>query len=38
MSSTDGPVADMDIKALLEAVMAAPSADNIQSWEFIKVH
>lgn len=35
---TDEPVSDADIKAVLEAVMAAPSADNIQSWEFIKVH
>jgi len=31
------PVADEHIRALLEAAMAAPSADNIQPWEFIVV-
>jgi len=34
---TDEPVSDADIKALLEAAMAAPSASNLQPWEFIVV-
>ena len=34
---TDEPVSDADVKALLEAAMAAPSADNIQPWEFVIV-
>jgi nitroreductase len=34
---TDEPIADADIKAMLEAAMAAPSAHNSQSWEFIVV-
>jgi len=34
---TAEPVSDADIKALLEAAMAAPSADNIQPWEFVVV-
>lgn len=35
---TDEPVSDPDVKALLEAAMAAPSADNLQPWEFVVVH
>ena len=34
---TSDPVADDDVRALLEAAMAAPSADNLQPWEFIVV-
>jgi len=34
---TDEPVSDADIKAVLEAAMAAPSADNLQPWEFVVV-
>ncbi|GAB4531235.1 MAG: nitroreductase family protein [Anaerolineae bacterium] len=34
---TDEPVSDADIKAMLEAAMAAPSANNSQPWEFIVV-
>jgi nitroreductase len=34
---TDAPVSDGEIKALLEAAMAAPSANNSQPWEFIVV-
>lgn len=34
---TGEPVSDADVKALLEAAMAAPSADNIQPWEFVVV-
>lgn len=34
---TDEPVSDADVKALLEAAMAAPSADNLQPWEFVVV-
>jgi len=34
---TDEPVSDADVRAMLEAAMAAPSADNIQPWEFIVV-
>lgn len=34
---TDELIADADIKLLLEAAMAAPSANNIQPWEFIVV-
>jgi nitroreductase len=34
---TDEPVSDADVKALLEAAMAAPSANNSQPWEFIVV-
>jgi nitroreductase len=34
---TDEPVAGADIKTLLEAAMAAPSADNSQPWEFVVV-
>jgi nitroreductase len=34
---TSEPVADDDVRALLEAAMAAPSADNLQPWEFIVV-
>jgi nitroreductase len=33
----DEPVSDEDIRALLEAAMAAPSADNLQPWEFVVV-
>ncbi len=35
---TDEPIADEDVSTLLEAAMAAPSADNLQPWEFIVVH
>jgi nitroreductase len=34
---TDEPVSDTDVNALLEAAMAAPSADNLQPWEFVVV-
>ena len=34
---TGETVSDADIRALLEAAMAAPSADNIQPWEFVVV-
>jgi nitroreductase len=34
---TDESVSDEDIRALLEAAMAAPSADNLQPWEFVVV-
>jgi len=34
---TDEPISDADIRALLEAAMAAPSANNAQPWEFIVV-
>lgn len=35
---TNDPLADEDVMALLEAAMAAPSADNLQPWEFIVVN
>ncbi len=34
---TDQAVTDEQIRQLLEAAMAAPSASNIQSWEFVVV-
>jgi nitroreductase len=34
---TDEAVSDADVAALLEAAMAAPSADNLQPWEFVVV-
>ena len=34
---TDEPVSDADVKAMLEAAMAAPSANNVQPWEFVVV-
>ncbi len=34
---TDKPLSDDDVRTLLEAAMAAPSADNLQPWEFIVV-
>ena len=34
---TDNPLSDREISMLLEAAMAAPSADNLQPWEFIVV-
>jgi nitroreductase len=34
---TEAPVSDSAVKTLLEAAMAAPSADNSQPWEFIVV-
>lgn len=34
---TSEPVSDAEIRALLEAAMAAPSADDIRSWEIIVV-
>lgn len=34
---TDEPVSDADVRTLLEAAMAAPSADNLQPWTFIVV-
>lgn len=34
---TDQAVTDDQIRQLLEAAMAAPSADNIQPWEFVVV-
>ena len=35
---TDEPISDQDIKELLQAAMAAPSAGNQQPWEFIVVN
>lgn len=34
---TQDPVSDSDVSTLLEAAMAAPSADNLQPWEFFVV-
>lgn len=34
---TDEPLSDADVKSLLEAAMAAPSANNRQPWEFVVV-
>ena len=34
---TAEPVSDADVKAMLEAAMAAPSANNVQPWEFVVV-
>ncbi|MFQ6058683.1 MAG: nitroreductase family protein [Anaerolineae bacterium] len=34
---TDQPVTEEQIRQLLEAAMAAPSASNIQPWEFVVV-
>lgn len=34
---TGEPVSDADVKAMLEAAMAAPSANNVQPWEFVVV-
>jgi nitroreductase len=34
---TNEPVSDADVKAMLEAAMAAPSASNSQPWEFVVV-
>ncbi len=34
---TDAPVSDADLKLLLRAAMAAPSANNAQPWQFIVV-
>jgi nitroreductase len=34
---TDEPVSDDDIKTMLEAAMAAPSASNSQPWHFVVV-
>jgi nitroreductase len=34
---TDEPVSDADVKALLEAAMAAPSSSDRRPWEFIVV-
>jgi nitroreductase len=34
---TDEAISDADVKTMLEAAMAAPSANNSQSWEFIVV-
>lgn len=34
---TDKPVSEEDVRTLLEAAMAAPSADNSQPWEFVVV-
>ena len=34
---TGEPVSEADVEAMLEAAMAAPSADNIQPWEFVVV-
>lgn len=36
-SYTPEPVSDDDIRALLEAAMAAPSANNVRPWEIIVV-
>jgi len=34
---TAEPVGSEDVETLLEAAMAAPSADNLQPWEFVVV-
>jgi len=34
---TNAPVSDADIKTLLEAAMAAPSANDLRPWEFVVV-
>ena len=34
---TDEPVSDAEVKVLLEAAMAAPSANNLRPWEFVVV-
>jgi nitroreductase len=34
---TNTPVSDADIKTLLEAAMAAPSANDLRPWEFVVV-
>ncbi len=34
---TDQPIPDADVKSLLEAAMAAPSADDVRPWELIVV-
>ncbi len=34
---TDEPVSDDDLSNLLKAAMAAPSAGNQQSWEFVVI-
>jgi nitroreductase len=34
---TREPISDADVAVLLEAAMAAPSADNLQPWEFVVV-
>jgi len=34
---TDDPISDEEIRTMLEAAMAAPSADNLRPWEFIVV-
>jgi nitroreductase len=34
---TSEPVADSELKTLLEAAMAAPSANNFQPWHFVAV-
>jgi len=34
---TEQPIADADIQRMLEAAMAAPSANNIKPWEFVVV-
>ena len=34
---TDEPVSEEDIKTLLEAAMAAPSANDSQPWHFVVV-
>ena len=34
---TDEPVSEEDVSVLLEAAMSAPSADNLQPWEFVVV-
>ena len=36
-SYTDEPVSEADVKALLEAGMAAPSASNRKPWHFVAV-
>jgi len=34
---TSEPIADAQVQALLESAMAAPSASNLQPWEFVVV-
>jgi nitroreductase len=34
---TNAPVSDADIQTLLEAAMAAPSANDLRPWEFVVV-
>ena len=35
---TDQPVSEADVKTMLEAAMAAPSASNLKPWHFVVVN